>query len=86
MPAFSLIEEVQQEHAFPVRWRGYDRRQVESLVARIWITVGQAESIPGLDRPVTRDELTGLGLYVVLGGYDMPAVDQALSEYRLMIT
>ncbi|WP_192809889.1 DivIVA domain-containing protein [Actinomadura rudentiformis] len=77
-PDTPLFSEIRGEHSFPVRFRGYDRAQVNALIARIWGTLGRAP-LNGL--PVTREELNNPRLDVVLRGYDRPTVEEALGRY-----
>jgi DivIVA domain-containing protein len=73
-----VMTEIRGEHSFPVRFRGYDRAQVNALIARIWGTLGR---VPLEGEPVTREELNNPRLEVVLRGYDRAAVDQAIGRY-----
>ncbi|GAA2589507.1 DivIVA domain-containing protein [Actinomadura fulvescens] len=77
-PGGPAVSEIHGSHSFPVRFRGYDRAQVNELIARIWGTLGRAP-LNGL--PVTRDELNNPRLDVVLLGYDRPAVEETLGRY-----
>lgn len=64
---------------FPVVLRGYERAQVDALVARIDGTLGRGN---GKDSaaPITADEVRGTRFDVVLRGYDQRSVDEELQE------
>ncbi|MCW2918512.1 MAG: hypothetical protein JWN52_6580 [Actinomycetia bacterium] len=84
---YSVIEQIRREHAFPIRMRGYDRGQVDAIVARLWATLGRpaadgrAVTVEELGPAVTRHELNHLELTVVARGYDRREVDHALGLY-----
>ncbi|MBO2453689.1 DivIVA domain-containing protein [Actinomadura barringtoniae] len=73
-----LTTEIRGEHSFPIRFRGYDRAQVNALIARIWGTLGR---VPLEGEPVTREELNNPRLDIVIRGYDRTTVDQAIGRY-----
>jgi len=73
-----VTTEIRGEHSFPIRFRGYDRAQVNALIARIWGTLGR---VPLEGEPVTREELNNPRLEIVLRGYDRATVDQAIGRY-----
>ncbi|SEG05085.1 DivIVA domain-containing protein [Thermomonospora echinospora] len=79
-----LREEIRREHGFTVRWRGYDRHQVDRFITRLWGHLGRYSlRAYGLDPdPLEAWELNEPGFDVVLRGYDMAAVDQAVAGYR----
>jgi DivIVA domain-containing protein len=77
-PSDPVTTEIRGEHSFPIRFRGYDRAQVNALIARIWGTLGR---VPLEGEPVTREELNDPRLDVVLRGYDRTTVDQAIGRY-----
>lgn len=62
---------------YPVAVRGYDRKQVDALLARVAGANGHG-SAEG--RPITADEVRASRFDVVLRGYDRRAVDTALHE------
>lgn len=79
-----LAEQIERAHEFRVRWRGYDRAQVGHFIVRLWAELGtdklqdysvEAESL-------SPAELVDPGFDVVLRGFDMAAVDDAIASYR----
>jgi DivIVA domain-containing protein len=67
------------EQEFPIRFRGYDRHQVDRLIARARATLGHTGGSDG--EPVTREELNNPGFDLVLRGYDRREVDIAIGRY-----
>ncbi|HEX2314265.1 MAG TPA: hypothetical protein VHJ17_11040 [Thermomonospora sp.] len=82
-----LSEEVRREHGFAVRWRGYDRTQVEQFMVRVWARQGRysVQAYGLAPDPVEDWELAGPSFDVVLRGYDMRTVDEAVAGYRRML-
>lgn len=62
---------------FPTALRGYERTQVDALMARIDGTLGRA---PLMAPPVTPEELSATRFATALRGYDRSAVDRAMSD------
>jgi DivIVA domain-containing protein len=58
--------------------RGYDRDQVDSLIARIEGTLGRA---PLYAPPVTVNEVSDYRFTTALRGYEIKAVDRLLDDY-----
>jgi DivIVA domain-containing protein len=79
-----LREEIRREHGFSVALRGYDRRQVDRFIVRLWGHLGRYSlHAYGLEPdPVEEWELNDPGFDVVMRGYDKVAVDQAMADYR----
>jgi DivIVA domain-containing protein len=78
-----LLERIRSAHRFRVRWRGYDRHQVEQYLARIWMALDRDDPGDyGELEPITPAELVNLPFDVVLRGYEMGAVEQAIDRYR----
>ncbi|MCW2885194.1 MAG: hypothetical protein QOE54_5056 [Streptosporangiaceae bacterium] len=84
---YSLLAQIRQQHDFTIRLRGYDRREVDSVIGRIWATLGRSavggEPATG-DEPgpvITREELNRMQFTVVVRGYDRREVDHALGLY-----
>lgn len=76
----ALPAELEREiGGFALRWRGYDQRQVAWLLLRIWVALGLTTQ--DLDPPEP-EQLADPDFDVVLRGYDMAAVDEALARYR----
>jgi DivIVA domain-containing protein len=83
----STLAQIRQQHDFAIRLRGYDRREVESVIRRLWATLGRpiadgrpaAEDEPG--PAITREELNRTQFTVVVRGYDRRQVDHALGLY-----
>lgn len=67
------------QHRFRVVVRGYDRPQVDALMARVDGTIGAA---PLTGPPVTAAELASIrGAFdITVRGYERPAVDGAIDE------
>ena len=63
-------------HSFPVVMRGYARREVDDLFARIDGTLRRG---PATGNPVTAAELRATQLSVVMRGYAPREVDEALN-------
>lgn len=64
-------------YSFPVVMRGYARREVDDLFARIDGTLGRG---PATGNPVTAAELRATQLSVAMGGYAPREVDEALND------
>jgi DivIVA domain-containing protein len=85
----SLASYARSVHDFPIRFRGYDRRQVDELMAGILATLGrpgpdgQPLSPENVNPPITRERLRAVELDIVLRGYDRRQVDDAVSRYLL---
>lgn len=67
---------------FPVVLRGYERAQVDALIARIEGTLGRARGGDGGGHavPISADEVRKTRFHIVLRGYDQRAVDEDLQE------
>jgi DivIVA domain-containing protein len=84
---YSVLAQIRQEHDFSLRWRGYDRGQVDAVIGRIWMTLGRSTTDgppttgpePGL--AITPQELDRLEPSIVVRGYDRREVDHALGLY-----
>ena len=63
-------------YSFTMVMRGYNRRQVDELVARIDGTLGRG---PATDRPVTADDVRAARFDKQTRGYAPAEVDQALA-------
>ncbi len=82
-----LVDHARTVHGFATRFRGYQRRQVDEFMARVFATLGKPgpdgrrlEPGPSLE-PVTREQLNSVQFDVALGGYDRGQVDDAVSHY-----
>ena len=83
----ALVDHARAVHDFAVRFRGYQRRQVDEFLARVLTTLGK----PGPDgrplqpenviRPVTREQLNSVQFDMDFGGYDRRQVDDAISRH-----
>lgn len=76
---------------FPVVLRGYERAQVDALIARIDGTLGRGDGddqdqqastghAQGRGMPISADEVRKTRFDIVLRGYDQRAVDELLQE------
>ncbi|WP_289009396.1 hypothetical protein [uncultured Thermomonospora sp.] len=83
-----LREEIRREHGLAVRWRGYDRHQVEQFVVRIWGRLGRysLRAYRIEPEPLEDRELDEAAFDIVLRGYDMAAVHRMLADYRRRLT
>jgi DivIVA domain-containing protein len=83
----TLVGHARSVHEFATRFRGYDRRQVDEFMARVFVTLGK----PGPDgkplesehvlQPLSRGQLNSVQFDLVFGGYDRRQVDDAISHY-----
>jgi DivIVA domain-containing protein len=84
---YSVLTQIRQQHDFSIRLRGYDRGEVDTVIHRIWVTLGRSTGdgpSATLEEPggaITRQELNRLELSVVARGYDRREVDHALGLY-----
>ncbi|REE94988.1 DivIVA domain-containing protein [Thermomonospora umbrina] len=79
-----LLDEVRHEHRLVVRWRGYDRAQVEHFLVRVWARLGhRSMDVYGLEpAPIENWELGAPMFDVVLRGYAVRTVDEVVERYR----
>jgi DivIVA domain-containing protein len=63
-------------YSFTIVMRGYNRRQVDELLARIDGTLGRG---PATDRPVTAADVRAALFGKVMRGYAPSEVDEALA-------
>jgi DivIVA domain-containing protein len=64
-------------HEFHIAMRGYDRRQVDELLARIEGTVGR---VPAVAVPVTAADVRAARFTKKMRGYAPAEVDEALRD------
>ncbi|MBA9004746.1 DivIVA domain-containing protein [Thermomonospora cellulosilytica] len=78
-----LLAQAAREHGLTVRWRGYDRHQVEEFLVRLWARTGHP-ALRGHDvqLPPVADHEFPPYFDVVLRGYDRRQVDEAIAGYR----
>ncbi|WP_119731070.1 hypothetical protein [Thermomonospora amylolytica] len=85
-PSAELRARAAGEHGLAVRWRGYDRYQVEEFLVRVWARTGHP-ALRGHDvrlAPVGDHEFPP-SFDVVLRGYDRRQVDEIVAGHRLRL-